>query len=60
MGLLALLAFSPAPARKPLSAYQREIAPHEKKLVWYRFNDKLPEVSPPKQAASKRLPRAIV
>ena len=60
MGLLALLAFSPPPARKPLSAYQREIAPREKKLVWYRFNDKLPEVSPPKQVASKRPPRAIV
>jgi TonB family protein len=60
MGLLALLAFSPPPARKRLSAYQREIAPHEKKLVWYRFNDKLPEVSPPKQTAIQRPPRAIV
>jgi TonB family protein len=60
MALLAVVAFSPPPARKPPSAYMREIAPHEKKLVWYKFNEKLPEVSPPKQAALPRPPRAIV
>lgn len=60
MALLALVAFSPPPARKPESAYLREIAPQEKKLVWYRFNEKLPEVSPPKPAASPRPPRAVV
>ena len=59
MALLALVAFSPPPAPKPKSAYLREIAPHEKKLVWYKFNEKLPEVSPPKQAAQPRPPRAI-
>jgi hypothetical protein len=59
MSLVALVAFSPRPSPKPQSAYQREIAPHEKKLVWYRFNDKLPEVSPPKQAAIPRRPRAL-
>ena len=60
MSLVALVAFAPRPSPKPQSAYQREIAPHEKKLVWYRFKDKLPEVSPPKQAAVPRRPRALV
>jgi TonB family protein len=60
MALLALVAFSPPPTRKPATTYQREIAPQEKKLVWYRFNEKLPEVSPPKPAASPRPPRAIL
>jgi TonB family protein len=59
MALLAFVAFSPPPGRKPQSAYMREIAPHEKKLVWYKFNEKLPEVSPPKQAARPQPPRAI-
>jgi TonB family protein len=59
LSLLGLLAFSPRPSPKPLSAYQREIAPQEKKLVWYRFNDKLPDVSPPKPAARPRPPRAL-
>jgi TonB family protein len=60
MSLVALVAFAPRPSPKPQSAYQREIAPHEKKLIWYRFKDKLPEVSPPKQAAVPRRPRALV
>src|SRR5271170_4692285 len=47
--------FSPSPGRgkRPESLYQREIAPHEKKLVWYRFNKQLPEVSPMKPASVK-------
>ena len=47
MSLLAAIAFGPAKPGKRASLYAREIAPHEKKLVWYRFNDKLPDVSPP-------------
>jgi TonB family protein len=48
-GVLGWVAFGPpAAAEKRESAYQREIAPHEQKLVWYRFNNKLPEVSPAK------------
>ena len=47
--VLASVALAPAGARKRQSAYQREIAPHEKKLVWYRFKDKLPDVAPPKR-----------
>jgi len=60
MSLLALVAFSPPKAQRPKSAYQREIAPHEKKLVWYRFKDKLPEVSPSKEAKKAEPVRAEV
>jgi TonB family protein len=60
MALLATVALSPAPKPKAQSAYQREIAPHEKKLVWYRFNEKLPEVSPTQSKADPRPPRALV
>ncbi|HTM48165.1 MAG TPA: TonB family protein [Bryobacteraceae bacterium] len=60
MSLLATVALGPAPAPKAQSAYQREIAPHEKKLVWYRFNEKLPEVSPTESKADPRPPRALV
>jgi len=60
MSLLALVAFGPPPAPKQESLYRREIAPHEKKLVWYRFDKKLPEVSPPKQKAAALRPRAEV
>src|SRR5262249_2844424 len=42
--VLAAVAFGPRPAKRE-SAYQREIAPNEKKLVWYHFRDKLPDVS---------------
>src|SRR5216684_2875705 len=58
--VLALVAFGPPPSRKPPSAYQQLIAPHEKKHVWYRFDKKLPEVSPPKKEAAARPPRAQV
>src|SRR5262249_41217678 len=60
MGLLAMVAFGPPPGPKQESLYRREIAPHEKKLVWYRFSKKLPEVSPPKQEAAALRPRAEV
>src|SRR5438045_8931378 len=58
LGVLAAVAFSPPASQKPQSAYQQLIAPHEKKLVWYRFDKKLPEVSPPKKEADARPPRA--
>jgi TonB family protein len=60
MSVLATIAFSPPSSRKPESLYQREIAPREKKLVWYRFDKKLPDVSPQRQAASRKPPRAEV
>jgi len=55
-----MVAFGPPPAPRQESLYRREIAPHEKKLVWYRFSKKLPEVSPPKQKAAARPVRAEV
>ena len=53
--VIAWLFFVPSagPRKKPQSLYEREIAPHEKKLVWYRFNKQLPEVSPMKPPARK-------
>jgi TonB family protein len=60
MSVLALVAYGPRPEPKHESLYRREIAPREKKLVWYRFSKKLPEVSPPKQKAAARPPRAEV
>jgi TonB family protein len=60
MSVLAMVAFNPAASPKRESIYQREIAPREKKLVWYRFNKKLPEVSPLKREAAARPPRAEV
>ena len=58
------VAFSPRPGppEKQESAYQREIAPHEKNLVWYRFNQKLPNVAPAKpvaKVASKKPRRPV-
>src|SRR5712664_1544591 len=58
MSVLAAVAFGPSATRKPESAYRGGIAPHEKKLVWYRFDKNLPEVSPPKRVAAVRSPRA--
>src|SRR6266700_1294026 len=60
MGVLATVAFNPPAAPKQESLYRREIAPREKKLVWYRFSKKLPDVSPPRQKAAARPPRAEV
>ena len=60
MSVLAMVAFGPPPAPKQESLYRREIAPHEKKLVWYRFSKKLPDVSSPQQKAAALRPRAEV
>ena len=49
------------PAReKPESLYQMTIAPHESKLVWYDFRQKLPDVSPADTPTASRRPRAEV
>jgi TonB family protein len=45
---------------KPESLYQRTIAPHESKLVWYDFRQKLPDVSPADTPTASRRPRAEV
>ncbi len=41
------------PAKSP-SAYDQMIRPHETRLVWYTFKNKLPDVSPPKPRAEDR------
>ena len=59
--LLALVATSPAVdlPRNP-SAYRQLIAGQEHKLVWYKFKDKLPDVSPTQSQADRRPPRAEI
>src|SRR5258708_18123772 len=48
-GLLALVASGPASGRlRPRSLYDQVIKPHGHELVWYKFREKLPEVSPAK------------
>ncbi len=48
-GLLALVASGPVSGRlRPRSLYEEVIKPHEHELVWYKFREKLPEVSPAK------------
>ena len=48
-GLLVLVASGPASGRlRPRSLYDQVIKPHEHQLVWYKFPEKLPEVSPEK------------
>ena len=39
------------PREKPKSAYEELIKPHEKKLVWYRFNETLPDTKPETKSA---------
>ncbi|MGH9719129.1 MAG: TonB family protein [Bryobacteraceae bacterium] len=46
------------PAEERKTVYQRVFAANEKKLVWYRFNAKLPEVSPLERRGVSRPPRA--
>src|SRR5437879_2168307 len=58
--ILAAVALGPATPRRRQSVYAREIAPHEKKLVWYRFNDKLPDVAPAKREERRQKARADV
>ncbi len=58
--LLAFVAVSPAVdlPQNP-SAYAQLIEGREHKLVWYKFKDKLPDVSPARQA-DRRPPRAEI
>src|SRR5690242_3121610 len=58
--ILAAVALGPATPRRRQSIYAREIAPHEKKLVWYRFNEKLPDVAPAKRDEHAQKARADV
>ena len=49
------LSTSPTPPEKNI--YQQLIEPNEKKLVWYNFKEKLPEVSPLERRGISRPPR---
>jgi TonB family protein len=46
--VICWLLFGPSrsPREKPLSLYDTAIRPHEKRIVWYRLRDRLPEISP--------------
>src|ERR1700677_5116135 len=57
--IFAWVAFGPT-REKPESLYQLTIAPHESKLVWYDFRQKLPDVSPADTPTASRRPRAEV
>ena len=63
-GSLVIFAFLgpeiPGGARKPRSLYDTVIAPNQKKLIWYRFPQKLPEVSPLKSSESGPRPMGMV
>ena len=47
-----------APAEPPMSVYDREIRPFEKKIIWFSPHDRLPDVSPAENRHDARLPRA--
>lgn len=44
---------------KEATMYRQVFAPNEKKLVWYRFGNKLPDVSPVKPDDSRKKLRAV-
>jgi len=62
--IAAFLALMGAPEIKlpaeSKSAYKQAIEGHEDKLVWFRFNKDLPDVTPPKAKAERRPLRAQV
>ena len=45
---------------QPKNLYQQVVAGNEKKLVWYKFRDKLPEVSPLERHGVSKPPRAEI
>lgn len=57
--ILAWLALSPGsgPA-PPRSLYEREIQPHEKRIIWYNLRDRLPDISPTGAHKNPQPPRA--
>ncbi len=58
-GLVLLwLAFGPPLDRgeQPQSAYDLQIRPHEKHIVWYRVRDRLPDISPAPSRQTARTP----
>lgn len=60
--LLALVALGPSTSsseRRPPSLYATVIVPNEKKLIWYRLQDKLPAVSPSTERTQLTLKGAV-
>jgi len=59
--LVSWMFFGPSvsgkPPAPPKNIYQQLIEPNEKKLVWYNFRDKLPQVSPLERHGISRPPR---
>jgi TonB family protein len=55
-GILSLVVLGPVPngSRRAQSLYEQAIKRHEHELVWYRFRQKLPEISPPEMQHSER------
>src|SRR5947209_6168226 len=45
------------PPVPPKNIYQQLIEPNEKKLVWYNFREKMPQVSPLERHGSSRPPK---
>lgn len=59
-GLILAWVSSGPVVEKPKSMYALTIAPHQSKLVWYNFREKLPEVSPTAMSKPLERPRAEV
>jgi len=58
--LLAWVAFSGVKPPPKQSLYDQAIRPYEKKIIWYRLADKLPEIAPPEDSGDRRSLRARV
>lgn len=44
--VLAWVALGPLPLEPNRPLYEREIQPNEKKIIWYKLSDRLPDVTP--------------
>ena len=57
--ILAWVALGPSLSlERQKSLYEREIQPYEKHIVWYKFTDRLPDVTPPSAAHNAQPLRA--
>ena len=57
--VLAWVALGPSIGlERPKSLYDREIQPNEKKIVWYKLSDRLPDVTPPEAKRAAHPTRA--
>lgn len=59
--LFVYAVFSPAgPSPRPYSVYREQIFPNRKKIIWYSFKTRLPEVSPLERRGPSSPPRVRV